>query len=448
LTLEHQQLSNQSRDIKNFHNANIITGIKTMLGLQNIASRLARVTQIRINSILEGIKMKTQFIQSLSVVVLFGLGLAACGVTSTTASITGVVFDDLNGNNQRDAGEPGLKDWTLYLDTNSNAVLDAGERSTLSSSTGAYSFSDVPTGPVKIGVHLHLGFSSVQPISLSSSDLEPAKQTVQTKIINGTVVDNTSAYPFQVALVRKADGSQFCGGSLIAPHWVLTAAHCFYNKSTQDTFADAIQVRVGVTDLTTTLGQTIDVASIFNHPQYLAPSTASFNNDMALLKLSANATMGTLIEPAGPNDTNLNAGGTAVRVIGWGRTEANAPSLQLREVPQELTTDDACKVAFPSLTGVQLCARTPTGDTTVRESCSGDSGGPLFTQNAPLRQVGVVSFGSVSCTEINTPGVYARVSSFDAWLGTTTGRPAADVDLSVNAANNAPGVGIAAQESK
>ena len=402
-----------------------------------------------LKSLVGVVPMKMRLIQTLSAAGLLAIGLAACGGSSpvTITSISGVVFDDLNKNNLRDAGEPGLKDWTLYLDSNSNNAFDAGERSTLSSSTGAYSFSDVPAGPVKVGVHLHLGFSSVQPVSLSSSDLEQAKQTVQTKIINGTMVDNTSAYPFQVALVRKADGSQFCGGSLIAPHWVLTAAHCFYNKSTQDTFADAIQVRVGVTDLTTTQGQTLDVTNIFNHPQYLAPSTASFNNDIALLKLGANATMGTVIEPAGPNDTNLNAGGMAVRVIGWGRTEANTPSLQLREVPQELTTDDACKVAFPGLTGVQLCARTLTGDTTVRESCSGDSGGPLFTQNAPLRQVGVVSFGSVSCTEINTPGVYARVSSFDAWLGTTTGRPATDTQLTVNATANTPAVGIAAQES-
>jgi secreted trypsin-like serine protease len=375
-----------------------------------------------------------------AIVALMAGSLVACGgstPTPTTVTLSGVLFDDLNRNNLHEASEPGLKDWTVYLDNNANLVQDAGEASAVTNSSGAYSFNNVTPGSIKIGVHMHLGFNaaSVTPLNTGSID---------TRIINGTVVPGKEKFPFQVALVNKSDGSQFCGGSLIAPHWVLTAAHCFFDKSTQTTFAAAIRVRIGVTDLTTQEGETIDVSQLINHPDYLKPA-GNFNNDIALLKLSSNATQGAVILPAEASETNLNAPGTAVRVIGWGKTEAGTTNV-LREVSQQLSQDALCQSTWNS-TPQMLCAQTPAGDTTVRESCSGDSGGPLFTDSATPRQVGVVSFGTTDCTDITKPGVYARVTFFDAWMGTTTGRTATDVDVSTNVAANTSNVGIGVQES-
>src|SRR5205085_12584357 len=60
--------------------------------------------------------------------------------------ISGVKYNDLNANGVRDAGEPGLANWRIYLDANNNGALDAGERNTLTGATGAYSFNVLPPG--------------------------------------------------------------------------------------------------------------------------------------------------------------------------------------------------------------------------------------------------------------------------------------------------------------
>ena len=92
-----------------------------------------------------------------------------------------------------------------------------------------------------------------------------------------------------------------------------------------------------------------------------------------------------------------------------------------------------------------LC-QTPPNDTKVRESCQGDSGGPLFTIGGALRQVGVVSFGSTSCQERQTPGVYVRLTQYDAWMAGKTGR-GTDTSITVNFNGDKSGVAIGVRQS-
>ncbi len=125
--------------------------------------------------------MKKFATQSFIAALVAGSFMACGGPTPTPAgSLGGILFDDLNKNSLRDVGEPGLKDWTVYLDTNNNSSLDAGEKSVVTGATGAYSFSDVQPGNVKIGVQMRLGYSAVNVVALASGLIDP-------KIINGTM---------------------------------------------------------------------------------------------------------------------------------------------------------------------------------------------------------------------------------------------------------------------
>ncbi len=72
------------------------------------------------------------------------------GVRERVGTITGTVWNDANGDRLAFSGETGLADWTVYLDSNSNGALDAGETSTISADDGSYRFSKVPVGTWKV----------------------------------------------------------------------------------------------------------------------------------------------------------------------------------------------------------------------------------------------------------------------------------------------------------
>ena len=103
------------------------------------------------------------------------------------------------------------------------------------------------------------------------ASFQPQSNGAQARIVGGSLVP-TGSYPWTAALLGS-NGSQFCGGSLIAPKWVVTAAHCS---------SSAASVRVGSVDRQSG-GQVIRVIRRINHPQY------STQNDIALLELETAA---------------------------------------------------------------------------------------------------------------------------------------------------------------
>ncbi|MEZ4736678.1 MAG: serine protease [Caldilineaceae bacterium] len=223
------------------------------------------------------------------------------------------------------------------------------------------------------------------------------------------------AWPWMVALVAanqpNASLGQFCGGALIAPKWVLTAAHCTFTSNGALLQPSAVDVVIGRHRLTSTEGQRVDVVRIARHPGYV---DGNFDNDIALFEL-ATAVAATPIKLIDIQTIALETPNRAVTVIGWGKTDPalSGGSDVLRQVEIPLVDLTTCRLSYGifdgSVTDNMLCAGLKGGG---KDSCQGDSGGPLMTfedETATWKQVGIVSWGD-GCAAPNYYGVYTKLA--------------------------------------
>ncbi len=223
------------------------------------------------------------------------------------------------------------------------------------------------------------------------------------------------AWPWQAALVRanvtNAYTGQFCGGSLIAGDWVLTAAHCV-----DDVRADEIAVVLGRHALSSTTGERIAVQEIIIHPAYKGWWAGA---DLALLHLVQLSTQ-TPITVDAENSTLAETRAARATVTGWGAMEGNfSGSDTLREVAIPLVARDICNAPEAHagrVTAEMLCAGYAKGGT---GACYGDSGGPIMisqSENAGWLQVGIVSWGPAGCNRQDGYSIFTRVASFQPWI--------------------------------
>ena len=223
-----------------------------------------------------------------------------------------------------------------------------------------------------------------------------------TRIVGG---DQSASddWPWMVALIDNNASviDPFCGGSLVSPSWVVTAAHCVENES-----YSSFEIYYGDTDVNGENGRRVPVKQILIHPDY---NSDLIDSDIAMIELSENLEDIPFISVLS-DDTNIV--GLDGIVMGWGRTGEYAQhSDVLLQVTVPIVSNETCSEAFDpgEITENMICA----GDAvSKKDSCYGDSGGPLivYTQGKWFL-TGVVSWGE-GCARPGNYGVYTRISQF------------------------------------
>nr|XP_015853012.2 serine protease 27 isoform X3 [Peromyscus maniculatus bairdii]XP_042139595.1 serine protease 27 isoform X3 [Peromyscus maniculatus bairdii] len=227
-------------------------------------------------------------------------------------------------------------------------------------------------------------------------------------------------WPWQVSIQRN--GTHFCGGSLIAPTWVLTAAHCFSNTSDISIY----QVLLGALQLQQPGPHAlyVRVKRVESNPQYQGMASSA---DVALVELQAPVTFTNYILPVClPDPSIVFESGMNCWVTGWGSPSEqdrlpNPRVLQKLAVP--IIDTPRCNLLYSrdtesdfqlqTIKDDMLCAGFAEGK---KDACKGDSGGPLVCLvDQSWVQAGVISWGE-GCARRNRPGVYIRVTSHHQWI--------------------------------
>merc|ERR1712106_1029944 len=235
------------------------------------------------------------------------------------------------------------------------------------------------------------------------------------RIVGGTETE-INEYPWMAAITDSQE-SQFCGGTLIASQWILTAAHCMFKDSagTQPQTAAEIRIVLGEHDLLDSFESKIPkkvakVSQIINHPSY---SALTSNNDIALLKLSEEVDLN-VYTPSCVANTGDTFEGQKAWVYGWGTTSSGGESsYKLLEVEVPVVSNAVCTTALQTeITDDMLCA----GGELNKDGCQGDSGGPLTVEvRGKHVLIGDVSWGN-GCGLEGQYGVYGDVAYFRTWV--------------------------------
>ncbi|MFF3013952.1 S1 family peptidase [Streptomyces sp. NPDC057939] len=247
----------------------------------------------------------------------------------------------------------------------------------------------------------------------AAGPLTQAPRAVADSVVIGGKPVTSGDNPWVVALASRdrfggtRDG-QFCGGVVVAPTTVVTAAHCLGGQVLGGPVESVADFRVitGRTELRAADGREIAVRAARINPGYDPASNAG---DLAVLELAEAVPADHVLPMAGAGDAAYEPG-TGATVYGWGDTSGYGDyAYGLRAASVTVLDDDTCRRAYPGdrdgeyRADSMVCAGDADGG---KDACQGDSGGPLVARG---RLIGLVSWGR-GCGRADSPGVYTRVA--------------------------------------
>ncbi|KAL2806569.1 ovochymase-2 isoform 2 precursor, partial [Daubentonia madagascariensis] len=244
------------------------------------------------------------------------------------------------------------------------------------------------------------------------------------RILGGSQVEKGS-YPWQVSLKQRQ--KHVCGGTIISPQWVITAAHCVSHRNIMST----LNVTAGEHDLSQTEPeeQTLTIESVIIHPHFSAKKPMDY--DIALLKMAGAFQFGRFVGPMClPEPGERFEAGFICTTAGWGRLGEDGVLPQvLQEVNLPILTQKECMAALSSLKQfisgkTFLCTGFPEGG---RDACQGDSGGSLMCRNkkGAWTLAGVTSWGlgcgrgwrnNMQQSDPGSPGIFTDLSKVLPWI--------------------------------
>lgn len=231
-------------------------------------------------------------------------------------------------------------------------------------------------------------------------------------------------FPWMVTVLEenpKKEQSYRCGGALIHPRVVITAAHCITGRNKK------FKIRAGEFNTQITNEplphQDIEVESIISHPQFYA---ATHYNNIAVLILKASVEITGNVNIICLPQQNYTTIDTRCYVSGWGK-DASGKQGKYQTIPKKIDVPvidrDTCQTRLRT-TGLGrhfrlhkslMCA----GGEQGRDACKGDGGSPLMCpipdQEGRFYQAGIVVYG-IGCGTANIPGVYTNIASFRDWI--------------------------------